>query len=58
MARNIVASKKYQFLIFVRLDLVILENYVRMQNLKVKPRGNRDYDEQTNLCLTNRLNLV
>ena len=30
VARNIVASKKYRFLIFVRLDLVVLENCVRM----------------------------
>ena len=37
--------KKYHFLIFVRLDLVVLENCTRMQNLNIKSRGIRDYKE-------------
>ena len=39
--------KKYRFLIFVGLDLVVLENCTRMQNLDIKSRGIRDYEEWT-----------
>ena len=44
VARNIVASKKCCFLIFVRLDWVVLENFARMQNFDIKSRGIRDCD--------------
>ena len=49
-ARNIAASKKYRFLIFVTLDLVVLENCTRISNLDIKlPES---------VIITNRLNLV
>ena len=38
-------KKRYRFLIFVRQDLVVLENCTRMKNLDIKSRGIRDYDE-------------
>ena len=49
-ARNIAASKKYRFLIFVTLDLVVLENCTRISNLDIKlPES---------VIITNRINLV
>ena len=49
-ARNIAASKKYRFLIFVTLDLVVLENCTRISNLDIKLLES--------VIITNRLNLV